>query len=482
MVRIAQLAFAYASLLLVAPYALAAQYNFINIADSRGPLDGFGFTSQAVSDTGTVAFSGSQAGVTGTYLGSGGAVQQVVSNIEPPPAGFIIYNDLALNASGVAVRTASGDFGYFGTVPSIAQRFDASGTSTIAYESSGSPQVFFYFGEPAINSSGAVAFGTRISDFTNEPYIHRASLRRWFNGTSTTLVDTSEGFETISWASLNEQGDAAFAASTRPGGPGTSQSESLYRTDGTTLTLIAGPFDNALDLQLGRPVINDSGAVAFFQETAAGGEGIFVGDGGPLATVAIADPTTPFVEFETDIDINNHGTVAFTARLWNGSYGIYAGGDPVNDKVVEIGDFLFGQRVSGLGRPHLNNRGDIEFWFEVLDPREPFGYWSGIALAAKESALTGDYNGNGIVDAADYTIWRNNVGGTSLINRSTGISGPIGAADYSIWKANFGETLGSGSAGASPSRIGVPEPPTLALAAVGVLVLPICRRRRCRGE
>jgi len=64
-----------ASLLLLAPHAGAAQYNFINIADTRGPFEGFDILSQAVSDTGAVAFIGNQGGNNGTYLGSGGAVQ-----------------------------------------------------------------------------------------------------------------------------------------------------------------------------------------------------------------------------------------------------------------------------------------------------------------------------------------------------------------------------------------------------------------------
>ncbi len=85
------------------------------------------------------------------------------------------------------------------------------------------------------------------------------------------------------------------------------------------------------------------------------------------------------------------------------------------------------------------------------------------------SALPGDYNGNGVVDAADYTVWRNNLGSvTSLPNDNTA---GVGQDDYDRWKAHFGETIGSpgsGSAGASPSRSVVPEPkmPSLMLSAL----------------
>jgi hypothetical protein len=52
----------------------------------------------------------------------------------------------------------------------------------------------------------------------------------------------------------------------------------------------------------------------------------------------------------------------------------------------------------------------------------------------------GDYNENGIVDAADYTLWRNTLG-TSVAN-GTGAdgnaNGTIDQGDYDNWKANFG--------------------------------------------
>ena len=50
------------------------------------------------------------------------------------------------------------------------------------------------------------------------------------------------------------------------------------------------------------------------------------------------------------------------------------------------------------------------------------------------AALTGDYNGNGTVDAADYVLWRN---GGPLQNDSTPAT--VGPEDYNVWRANFGK-------------------------------------------
>ena len=58
--------------------------------------------------------------------------------------------------------------------------------------------------------------------------------------------------------------------------------------------------------------------------------------------------------------------------------------------------------------------------------------------------LAGDFNLNGIVDAADYVVWRKNVGRTVSALRSEGDAtgdGAVDSADYVIWKQNFGRTL-----------------------------------------
>jgi hypothetical protein len=70
--------------------------------------------------------------------------------------------------------------------------------------------------------------------------------------------------------------------------------------------------------------------------------------------------------------------------------------------------------------------------------------------------------GDGIVDAADYTVWRDHLGQTfALPNRSSANTGPISTADYDVWKVNFGAHAGGG-AGASVNGA-VPEPSTVLL-------------------
>ncbi|MCA9187816.1 MAG: dockerin type I domain-containing protein [Pirellulaceae bacterium] len=64
--------------------------------------------------------------------------------------------------------------------------------------------------------------------------------------------------------------------------------------------------------------------------------------------------------------------------------------------------------------------------------------------------LPGDYNGNGSVDAADYTVWKDNFGSSSDLAADGNGNGTIDAADYTVWKDNFGN--------GGPGITAVPEP------------------------
>ncbi len=81
---------------------------------------------------------------------------------------------------------------------------------------------------------------------------------------------------------------------------------------------------------------------------------------------------------------------------------------------------------------------------QSLNPGES-AYINGFQIIGSEFAkLDGDYNGNGVVDAADYVAWRHGLGTTYT------------QADYGVWRAHFGQTAGSG-AGAI-AHADVPEP------------------------
>jgi hypothetical protein len=93
--------------------------------------------------------------------------------------------------------------------------------------------------------------------------------------------------------------------------------------------------------------------------------------------------------------------------------------------------------------------------------------------------LVGDFNGDEIVDAADYTTWRDHLGGAHNLNgngdETGGSAGIVDQADYNLWKSSFGN-VGSGLGGAATAA--VPEPTTCWLFAVGLVGLVVTSHRK----
>jgi hypothetical protein len=108
---------------------------------------------------------------------------------------------------------------------------------------------------------------------------------------------------------------------------------------------------------------------------------------------------------------------------------------------------------------------------------DPVSYSLAWNVAVAPIVLLGDYNEDGAVNAADYTVYRHRkagIGGTTLPN-DAGASG-VTIEDYLYWKAHYGETLGSGSSLVDPTT-NVPEPAALVLCLLAVAILSAGRRR-----
>jgi len=72
--------------------------------------------------------------------------------------------------------------------------------------------------------------------------------------------------------------------------------------------------------------------------------------------------------------------------------------------------------------------------------------------------ISADFNGDGVVDAADYTVWRNTEGSTTDLRADATADGVVGAEDYDRWAFEFGSS--------DPGQVatGVPEPAAVFLA------------------
>ena len=128
----------------------------------------------------------------------------------------------------------------------------------------------------------------------------------------------------------------------------------------------------------------------------------------------------------------------------NGVFGNVNGGDASEGSLVNLGSASY--HLTYAGGP---NHDDVM----LIGTSAPVG-------------VPGDYNGNGVVDAADYVLWR--AGGP--LQNEVDMPGVVNAQDYVEWRARFGNTSGSGSSvlnGASA----VPEPVSAILGTIALIGL-----------
>jgi hypothetical protein len=83
--------------------------------------------------------------------------------------------------------------------------------------------------------------------------------------------------------------------------------------------------------------------------------------------------------------------------------------------------------------------------------------------------MDGDFDGNGITDEDDYTLWASSYGSTATPGTGADGNGDgvVNAADYTVWRDAFA---------AASATAAVPEPTTVAMALAGLLALASRRR------
>jgi hypothetical protein len=116
-------------------------------------------------------------------------------------------------------------------------------------------------------------------------------------------------------------------------------------------------------------------------------------------------------------------------------------------------------------------------WFSGLGPHDVYGTLIPQGLRADIGAaefvpLPGDYNRDGIVDAADYIVWRK-----ALDHIESGLAadgngdGEVDEEDYAVWRANFGllRLTGASVAAAASTLPAIPEPPLFVLLVIALV-------------
>jgi hypothetical protein len=95
--------------------------------------------------------------------------------------------------------------------------------------------------------------------------------------------------------------------------------------------------------------------------------------------------------------------------------------------------------AGGASVPASDQRGAT--WSRIVGGRIDIG-----AFERQPNPLSGDYNFNGIVDAADYVVWRKTLNSAVDLRADGDGDGKVDQDDRAVWQANFGSTIEAQSA------------------------------------
>jgi hypothetical protein len=145
---------------------------------------------------------------------------------------------------------------------------------------------------------------------------------------------------------------------------------------------------------------------------------------------------------------NESGTSNFD-DAWTGSH---------TDGTAAIG-LTLGGNVAWCGKPESSSTSP-ELWINRMAPPvswtfQLYALSEELTVGPSIATLAGDYNLDGFINTADYTVWRDTYGSTSQLVADGNSDGAINTIDYAHWKFRFGNVVGSEG---SVSTSTIPEP------------------------
>lgn len=294
------------------------------IADTSDRFSDFTPYVASINDHGVVAFQAAlRQGGTGVFTGQGGPIVTVADTTGGLFASFYSHPDIDNNNSlSVYAEWLSGVQGVL-VVREGRMSAMADTTSSFACIGPLGPTM-----SATANDQGAVAFRADMKSGGHGVFTAT-------DGSIITVADSRLFREFHGLPVINSQGTVVFRADREEG-------QGIYASSGGALHTIADT--SHLFEHLGSfPFVNDAGTVVFSATLKTGRAGIWAVTGSKMTPVAQADDS--FESFRGAL-INNAGTVIFYATPRGGQLGIYARSDASAERLLAIGDPLFGSTVA----------------------------------------------------------------------------------------------------------------------------------------
>jgi hypothetical protein len=207
----------------------------------------------------------------------------------------------------------------------------------------------------------------------------------------------------------------------------------------------------------------------------------YLGTYGVNNLVLRVDPTTGAAQLRNtspfSVDIDNY-TISSTfgsldTTQWsslddqNAAGGDWQEANISASRISELkfaGSTAFGSgQFFNIGNPFNEVTGKRDLTFQFLLHGETTARTGVIVYESLSATVPGDYNGNGIVDAGDYVLWRKNP------------SSYGGAGGYTTWRNNFGATPGGGSSVLGAQAVPEPASCMLMVVALGLVFSAVLR-------
>lgn len=322
-----------------------AQYSFTTIVEDNGGSFSFSGAPASLNDAGQVIFTGAFDGVEGVFVSTGGPVTTIADENGP------------LSFFGFATITGTGLPSYFANRDAGGSGFFAGANGAITLLDN-TPPVQGFGGDTMSSTSGSfITFHAFLQGGGQQIYATDGQVL-------IPIADNSGFLGSLSVdPRVNAFGQVVFQASLDGGGQG------IFLGNGGSLIKVVDTAGNFFLLDES-PSINDNGQVIFGAFLDSFASGIFLSGGGQLQTILDSSGPFSFLADSRPI-INNRGDIAFLGSLDNGDFGLFKGIDPVNDRVLMVGDAFSGSTVASISAfgNYMNNAGQLVFTVGLEDGR-----------------------------------------------------------------------------------------------------------------